>query len=83
MNSTYALCGRNAEWIVENFFYDDGTISPFANFGTLKFDLAYATTPNEDMFTPDGADIIIMKQNNITRTNVTERLLQTEITYLA
>jgi hypothetical protein len=56
---------------------------PFTNFGTVKFDLAYATTPNEDMFTPEGADIILIQQNNRTLTKVTEGLLQNEITYIA
>jgi hypothetical protein len=55
---------------------------PFTNFGTVKFDLAYATTP-EDMFTPEGADIILIQQNNRTLTKVTEGLLQNEITYIA
>jgi hypothetical protein len=49
----------------------------------VKFDHAYATTPKEDRITPDGADIVIIKQNNKVITKVTEGMLQTEITYIA
>ncbi|KAG8992573.1 hypothetical protein FRB94_011492 [Tulasnella sp. JGI-2019a] len=43
VNSTYPLCQQNAEWIVEDF-EQDGSMLPFANFGTITFTESYATT---------------------------------------
>ncbi|KAH7090057.1 peptidase G1 [Auriculariales sp. MPI-PUGE-AT-0066] len=43
LNSTEALCQRNAAWMVENFSID-GTATPFANFSSITFTDASATT---------------------------------------
>ncbi|KAF8128718.1 peptidase G1 [Boletus edulis] len=61
LSSAYALCGQNAEWIVEDF-NENGTPVPFANFGTVTFWDAAAT--GTGTYTPDGAVIMEIYQNN-------------------
>ncbi|KAL3425072.1 peptidase A4 family protein [Phlyctema vagabunda] len=43
LTSTSPLGGKNAEWIVEDF-EENGTLVPFANFGTVTFSNAVAST---------------------------------------
>ncbi len=57
-----ALQELNAEWIVEDF-EENGGLVPFANFGTVTFTGASATT-NSGTVGPSGADIIDIRQNN-------------------
>ena len=61
LSSTYPLCGKDAEWIVEDFTHNDKTI-PFANFGTVTFKDGKATGPRGTN-TFSGATIIEMAQN--------------------
>jgi len=61
LSSAYALCGQNAEWIVEDFD-DNGAPVPFANFGTVAFWDALAT--GSGTYTPDGAIIMEIDQNS-------------------
>ncbi len=64
-----ALQELNAEWIVEDF-EENGGLVPFANFGTVTFTGASATT-NSGTVGPSGADIIDIRQNNKVLTDVT------------
>ncbi|KAG6374007.1 peptidase G1 [Boletus reticuloceps] len=60
------LCGRDAEWIVEDLEEDLGF--PFANFGMVTFTDAIAGT-----YTPSGATIVDIQQNGkvLTSTSIT------------
>ncbi|KAI9926042.1 Aspergillopepsin-2 [Aspergillus wentii] len=55
------LCEYNAEWIVEDF-ESGSSLVPFADFGTVVFSSAEATTGGETVG-PDGATIMDIKQN--------------------
>ncbi|KAG9007962.1 hypothetical protein FRB94_008287 [Tulasnella sp. JGI-2019a] len=70
LTSTYALCEQNAEWIVEDF-EEGSSLIPFANFGTVTFTNAYATSPSGTKISPAGATIIDIEQNNVVLTSVT------------
>ncbi|GJE87874.1 aspergillopepsin [Phanerochaete sordida] len=55
ITSTAALCEQDAEWIVESF--DDGSsLVPVANFGTITFTNAYATTNNGTIVYPSSGN---------------------------
>lgn len=56
------LCETNAEWIVEDF-ESGGSEVPFANFGTVTFSNAQATTGSGSVG-PDGATIMDIKQGD-------------------
>ncbi|KAH8896866.1 acid proteinase [Thozetella sp. PMI_491] len=56
-----ALQELNAEWIVEDFS-SGGSLVPFANFGTVTFTGATATTSSGTVG-PDGSTIIDIRQN--------------------
>jgi len=64
------LGGQNAEWIVEDF-EQGGSLVSFANFGTVTFTNATATTSTGTVVGPSGADILDIKQNNKVLTTVT------------
>ena len=68
LNSTYRLCGRNAEWIIEDFEDGNGNMVPFANFDTVTFTDAMAT--GTGTYTPNGAKIMDIEQNNQVLTSV-------------
>ncbi|KAG9000899.1 hypothetical protein FRB93_012504 [Tulasnella sp. JGI-2019a] len=70
LTSSYALCEQDAEWIVEDFT-EGSSLVPFANFGTVTFTDAYATTPSGRKINPDGAIIIDIKQNDVVLTSAT------------
>lgn len=57
-----ALCEYNAEWIVEDFS-EDNSLVPFADFGTVTFTGASATTTSGSTVGVSGATIIDIKQN--------------------
>ncbi|KAJ7194249.1 peptidase A4 family-domain-containing protein [Mycena pura] len=64
ITSPSPLCLANAEWIVEDF--EEGTfLMPFANFGTITFTDASATTRSGSTVGPsgDGSHIINMVQS--------------------
>ncbi|KAF8452561.1 peptidase G1 [Boletus edulis BED1] len=71
INSTYALCGLSAEWIVEDFEDSNNKLVPFANFGEVTFSDAVAT--GAGTYTPHDATIVDISQDNkvltSTRTN--------------
>ncbi|KAJ5561991.1 hypothetical protein N7535_003546 [Penicillium sp. DV-2018c] len=56
------LCEYNAEWIVEDFSTNGGLV-PFANFGTVSFTNAQATTGGRTVG-PAGATLMDIKQGN-------------------
>lgn len=56
------LCEYNAEWIVEDF-ESNGSLVPFANFGTVTFSGAEATDGGSSVG-PSGATIMDIEQNN-------------------
>jgi hypothetical protein len=61
ISSSSALCEENAEWIVED--YEEGSsLVPFADFGTVEFTKAEATTSSGTVG-PSGATIIDIKQS--------------------
>jgi hypothetical protein len=67
VTSSARLCQTNAEWIVEDFEECEGnncSLVPFANFGTVKFTGAGATTSSGTV-TPAAATIIDIEQNSI------------------
>lgn len=70
LSSAYALCEQNAEWIVEDF-EENGSLVPFADFGTVTFDSATASGPSGTTYTPSGATIIDIEQYNQVLTSVT------------
>ncbi|PPQ69984.1 hypothetical protein CVT26_013271 [Gymnopilus dilepis] len=69
LTSSAALCEENAEWIVEDF-EEGSSLVPFANFGTVTFTNAVATTKSGSTVGPSGATTIDIKQNNQVLTSV-------------
>jgi len=67
LTSSTALCEENAEWIVEDY-EENGSLVPLANFGTVTFTGAAATTSSGSVG-PSGATIIDIQQNNKTLTD--------------
>lgn len=63
------LCETNAEWIVEDFEENDALV-PFANFGTVTFSDAYATTASGTVGVTGGT-IIDIEQSSKVLTSVT------------
>ncbi|OQE21628.1 hypothetical protein PENSTE_c011G10162 [Penicillium steckii] len=57
-----ALCGFNAEWIVEDFERKSSLV-PVANFGTVTFSNAEATY-NDSVIGPDNATLMDIKQKD-------------------
>lgn len=58
LTSTSPLCQTNAEWIVEDY-EEGGNLVPLADFGTVKFTDAYATTKS-GFEAPADANIVTM-----------------------
>ncbi|KAG9316723.1 peptidase A4 family-domain-containing protein [Chiua virens] len=69
LTSSYALCEENAEWIVEDF-EENGALVPFADFGTVTFSSATASGSSGSTYTPTGATLIDIEQNNKVLTSV-------------
>lgn len=69
LSSSSALCQENAEWIVEDYEEGGGLVT-MANFGTVTFTDAYATTSDGGSMDPTGADTIDIMQNNQVVTSV-------------
>lgn len=61
LSSSSPLCGQDAEWIVEDYMKGSDLV-PFANFGTVTFTSAEAS--GNGAYTPSGATISEIKQNN-------------------
>ncbi|KAJ3713749.1 acid proteinase [Lentinula guzmanii] len=66
VSSSSKLCEYNAEWIVEDFEECGSTceLVPFANFGTVEFTGAEATTSSGTV-TPAAATLIDIEQNSV------------------
>lgn len=66
-----ALGEVNAEWIVEDFQQNDGSLVPFANFGTVSFSNAYAYG-STGYVGPSGGTLVDILQNGqiLTSTSV-------------
>ncbi|KAJ4483556.1 glutamic protease [Lentinula aciculospora] len=74
-SSSAALKGQNAEWIVEDF-EQNGNLVAFANFGTVTFTGASASTSSETVAPNTGIKVNI-KQNGkvLTSTNSTSNTI--------
>ncbi|KZO96225.1 hypothetical protein CALVIDRAFT_598533 [Calocera viscosa TUFC12733] len=82
ITSSSALCEQDAEWIVEDFEENDALV-PFANFGTVTFTSAEATTSSGSTEGPSGATYIYdIEQNNDVLTSVTTSSSGTTIKYV-
>jgi len=81
LTSTAKLCGENAEWIVED--YEEGSsLVPFANFGTVTFTGAVATTSAGSTVGPSGATIIDIRQSSQVLTSVSTTSNSVTISYV-
>lgn len=81
LTSTSALCGQNAEWIVED--YEEGnSLVPFANFGTVTFTDASAGLVAGGSVTPGTANIISLEQDGTVLTDVSVTSTDVTITYI-
>ncbi|KZT03723.1 uncharacterized protein LAESUDRAFT_704399 [Laetiporus sulphureus 93-53] len=80
LTSSYALCEENAEWIVEDY-EENGSLVPFADFGTVTFTSATATTSSGGSVDPADASIIDIEQNNQVLTSVTVSSSEVVVTY--
>ncbi|KAF8184452.1 glutamic protease [Pholiota molesta] len=69
VSSTAALAGQNAEWIVEDF-EENGSLVPFADFGTVTFTGASASTASSSVGVT-GATILDIEQSGKVLTSVT------------
>lgn len=58
VNSPNTLCGKNAEWIIEDYGQNSGQV-PLANFGTVTFTEAVATGTVDVQ--PEGAVICLLR----------------------
>ena len=67
ITSSSALCGQNAEWIVEDF-EENGGLVPFCNFGSVSFSNANAQTSDGNTWAADIGDLIDIQQNGQTLT---------------
>ncbi|KAJ7508239.1 peptidase G1, partial [Mycena galericulata] len=81
LTSSARLCQENAEWIVEDF-EEDGSPVPFANFGTVNFTKAEATTSSGYKAGPNGAIIIDLEQDRKVITSVSTSSSGVTISYL-
>ncbi|KZP14588.1 hypothetical protein FIBSPDRAFT_912759 [Athelia psychrophila] len=67
ITSTSALCEQNTEWIVEDF-EEGGSLVGFADFGSVVFTGASATTTTGSIG-PGSATLIDIEQNNVILTS--------------
>ncbi|KAJ7494332.1 peptidase A4 family-domain-containing protein [Mycena galericulata] len=81
LKSSAKLCLENAEWIVEDF-EENGGLVPFANFGTVTFTDAEATTQSGTTEGPTGAVIIDLESSSGTvLTSVSTSSTSVTVTY--
>ena len=71
ISSSASLCGKNAEWIVEDFESGGGMV-PFANFNTVTFSNAVAKTSSGGSVGPNTGTEIVIVQNGKILTSVSE-----------
>jgi len=80
LTSVVPLCQENAEWIVED--YEEGwTQVPFADFGTVDFKHAVATTKWGATIGPKGATIVDLTASNIVLTSVSTKSNEVIVKY--
>ncbi|KZT64968.1 hypothetical protein DAEQUDRAFT_677555 [Daedalea quercina L-15889] len=79
ITSSSALCEEDAEWIVEDYEEGDSLV-PFANFGTVTFTSASATSGSGSTG-PSGATLIDIEQNNKVLTSVSTSSSSVTVTY--
>ncbi|KAF7976446.1 hypothetical protein HWV62_6685 [Athelia sp. TMB] len=79
--SLSSLCEENAEWIVEDF-EEGSSLVPFADFGTVEFTGASATTTAGKSIGPVGATTIDIQQDLITKTSVSIGLNSVTVKYV-
>ncbi|KAF9076595.1 peptidase A4 family-domain-containing protein [Rhodocollybia butyracea] len=73
VSSSAKLCQTNAEWIVEDFEECEGSdcsLVPFANFGTIEFTGASATTSSGSVGPADAQVLDIEQSSVLTSTTV-------------
>jgi len=70
LTSTSALCLENAEWIVEDF-EEGSSLVTLADFGSVVFTNAVATTSSGATEGPSDGSIIDIKQSGTVKTSVT------------
>ncbi|KAJ7488162.1 peptidase A4 family-domain-containing protein [Mycena latifolia] len=83
LTSPSPLCLSNAEWIVED--YQEGTfLMPFANFGSITFNDASATTQSGSTVGPSaaGSHLINMVQSNLQFTSASSAASSVTVDYL-
>ncbi|KAJ7464398.1 peptidase A4 family-domain-containing protein [Mycena latifolia] len=81
LTSTAKLCGENAEWIVEDF-EEGSSLVPFANFGTVTFTGAVATTSAGSTVGPSGAVLIDIEQSSKVLTSVSTTSSSVTVSYV-
>ncbi|KAJ7119064.1 peptidase A4 family-domain-containing protein [Mycena epipterygia] len=81
LTSTARLCMQNAEWIVEDF-EEGNSLVPFANFGTVTFIGAQATTASGSVVGPSGSVLIDIEQGNTVLTSVSSGTSSVTVTYV-
>ena len=80
LTSSAALCEQNAEWIVEDY-EENGALVPFANFGSVTFSDASATTASGAVG-PGSATVIEIQQDNQVLTDVSVDDTSVTVTYV-
>ncbi|KIY72670.1 aspergillopepsin [Cylindrobasidium torrendii FP15055 ss-10] len=81
LTSSARLCQYNAEWIVEDFSVNSGLI-PFADFGTVTFTGASATTNSGSSVGPGGSEIIEIQQSSKVLTSTDVSGSTVSVTYI-
>ncbi|KAL0262062.1 hypothetical protein SLS55_003497 [Diplodia seriata] len=80
ITSSSALCGENAEWIVEDF-ESNGELVAFADFGTVLFTGASADTTTETIGTSDATLIDIRQGSTVLTSASIPSDSEVEVTY--
>ncbi|KAK3936558.1 putative acid proteinase protein [Diplogelasinospora grovesii] len=75
------LCETNAEWIVEDF-EENGSLVPFADFGTVTFTGCQVTTTSGGTLTASGATILDIQQNGQVLTDCSDSGSSVTCTYV-
>ena len=81
ITSSSALCEQDAEWIVEDFMENDEVV-PFANFGSVVFTVAEATTKKSGTVGPTGSNTFDTEQNGVILTNVSTSTSSVSVVYV-
>ncbi|KAN0088194.1 Peptidase A4 family domain containing protein [Tylopilus felleus] len=81
LTSSSALCGQDAEWIVEDFEQGNSLVA-FVDFGSVTFSSATAPGSDGTTYTPSGATIIDIKQNNTVLTDASVSGNTLTVTYV-